>query len=194
MDTEKVISILKDNSLLPSKKELMIISIALILSIVFFSGYDFSNYIHSAAVNENDGGFAFTTRTTQVEVHMYDKSGTEFITLCFDNDVTEGGTAVIWFDGNNYKVFFYRPNLCLTIDNEGDIISEQEIDHDNVPECWAGWKKKRNSYTYEFDGTIYCYNEESYFSKRFLGKERSFVITSEDGISKTVWTQNENTD
>jgi len=191
MEKEKMKSLLNKKVFFSSAKEWLAVAIVLIFIIVFINGYDSSNYIYSAAVNENDGGFSFVLKTSQLEVHMCDKSGTEFKTLCFDDEITEGGTAVIWFDGCNYKVYFYRPHLCLTINNEGEIISEQEMDQNDVPECWEGWEKGQNSYTYEFESIIYCYNEESYFAKRFGGKERTFEITDSDGYLKIIWTQNQ---
>lgn len=167
------------------KRIIAIIIVGLILN-VLFCGYDASDYVYAATVNKSNGNCAYITRKNGVQIHIFDLKYCTTLTISLGDEYTKGGVATIWFD-ETYKVYCYRSNLCLYLDNAGNIIDSIEMSDEEVPVALSEWEKQGGVYTYTWNGYEYRYYNSNYFKSRFLGDDKYLYICDNEGSIICIW-------
>ena len=172
-----------------SKKTLFVLSAILITQFLIY-GYDASNYVYDACVDEDEEVCAYILRNEDLEVHFYDLDESTSKMVCLSDEYTAGGVATIWYD-EAIKVYCYRTKLCFVFDSNGNIISQQTLDEGTeIPEKWDKWKKESSTYTYTCGEYEIRYYESNYFKLRFLGDSKYLSVYNDDN-EKIFWNQNE---
>ena len=111
--------------------------------------------------------------------------------LAFDydipSDVSGGGHCALWFDENVLCVFFYKTHKVVQFAMDGTILKTDYNTSKQYPPEFPSFIQKDHQYIYEGNKIEVVYTKGSFWEYWIIGSERSFVIITEEGDRKVIY-------
>ncbi len=170
-----------------NKKTVVLIICVFVFYLLFFAGYNFSSELKDATVNSQTGELAIAYYEKNIVVSTYDASGALLYSVVVDDQSGGRYITVLWYENNILNVEM-AGDVLVQIDSNGTILSKEKLSSKSDREPWqTGWKKALNKQTTDLDGTIYCYDNKNFLSRRFLKQRRTMSIIASSGVETIVW-------